>query len=228
MGGNRLLNLDINCGILHTMKTSLKNAVIASTVMHSVIFLPFYNIAIPALNKEMNKDMVVDYVVVKEPARGEAPRKPSSAGPAEIPKLGSNKNVNVEVKPVEIARQAEVVKNTVIKKRADERIATKETRIKSTKDYAGYYQLIREKIRGRLNENYRDFRREGSVRMTFTLDCYGGLRDLGIDNTSSVSDIELRDIAVRSLREAAPFPAFPKALSLPRMTFNVVVSFKKE
>lgn len=211
---------------IFSMNTSLKNAVVASTIMHSIIFIPFFNLAMPMRDKDVKKDMVVDYVVMKEPTSVEIAQRQMTIKSIQTPRLELNKNV--EVKPVASPKPAETKKDTIAKRKANDRIAKKEAQVRSTKDYVGYYQFIREKIRQRLKANYRDYRRQGEVRLTFTLASSGALRDIGIDSASSVNDNVLRDIAVLSLKEASPFPAFPKALSLPKMSFDVIISFKKE
>jgi len=208
------------------MNRSFKGAVVASTVLHSLIFIPFLNIAILPLDKKPEKDMVVDYVVIREPAKIEARKMTVSIKSIETPKMELNKVV--DVKPVAAPKPAEVKKKSAVKEKADEKIAKKEAQIKTTKDYVGYYQFIREKIRQRLKYNYRDYRREGDVRLVFTLDSRGAMKEVNIDERSSVNDRVLRDIAIMSIKDASPFPSFPKALSLPKMSFDVVVSFRKE
>jgi len=208
------------------MKRSLKNAVIASTILHSIAFVPFYGIVMPVQNKEAKKDMVVDYVILKEAVRVETPKKTISIRPIDTPKVALDKVV--DVKPAVPAKPIESRSEAAAKRKTDERIAKKEAQIKSTKDYAGYYQFMREKIRQRLKANYRNYRKEGDVHLVFTLDSNGGLSAFGIDDVRSTGDGALREIAAISLREAAPFPAFPKALALPRMSFDVVISFLRE
>ena len=66
------------------------------------------------------------------------------------------------------------------------------------------------------------------MRVVFTLDAHGGLIGAEAGNASSAPDQTLYDIALTSLREAGPFPVFPKALSLPRMSFDVVISFRRK
>jgi len=38
----------------------------------------------------------------------------------------------------------------------------------------------------------------------------------------------LIDIALKSVRDASPFPPFPKEFSAPKMSFDLTVSFKKQ
>jgi len=101
-------------------------------------------------------------------------------------------------------------------------------KIKNTKDYVNYYQLIREKIRSRLKDNYVSRNKQGDVYMVFILNSSGELQRLEIDKARSTTDKRLIDIAGGSVREASPFPKFPKGLSIPSMSFNLQISFKKE
>jgi TonB family protein len=103
----------------------------------------------------------------------------------------------------------------------------KETKLKSTRDYISYYSLLRERVRRRLKENYRNYAKEGDVYLTFGLSADGTLLTLNIDDARSSADIVLRDMALKSLKEASPFPRFPKGLTVPKMSFSVLISFRR-
>lgn len=208
------------------MKRTFRGAVVASTILHSVIFVPFLNIAILPIDKKPEKDMVVDYIVTKEVSRPKPSKIAMDIKKQETPRVELAKTV--DIKPVDTPKPAETRKSAPVKAKTDDRMAKKEAAIKTTKDYVGYYQFIREKIRQKLKNNYRSYRREGDVRILFTLDARGVLKSVGVDAASSVDDRALHDIAIMSVKDAAPFPNFPKALSLPKMSFDVVVSFRKE
>jgi len=223
------------------MRASFKGAVVVSALAHSMVFLPFYNVIMPAGALEDIRPMVVDYLAVKEPAAYQLPDKGGpfkaipipqhatavmSPRPTETAKVEPRKNAQpgpgVSIKPAAADRKG-AVRHTAI---AGE-LAKRQAKIESTKYYVDYYQLIREKISERLQANYRPYSKEGDVRLLFTLNSNGSLARVSVDDASSTNDRALRDIAVLSAREAAPFPAFPGALSLPEISFDVVVSFRR-
>jgi outer membrane biosynthesis protein TonB len=96
----------------------------------------------------------------------------------------------------------------------------------SSDEYLGYYKIIREKILQKLKGFYRRHRVDGDVRLTFTLDSGGRLCRYDVDRAVSTKDASLIDIAVMGLKSASPFPHFPPAITSPRITFNVIISFK--
>ncbi|HTY45620.1 MAG TPA: energy transducer TonB [Patescibacteria group bacterium] len=97
----------------------------------------------------------------------------------------------------------------------------------SNPSYISYYQIVREKIRRCAYQNYLSSE-TGEVYLSFIVGSDGSLREVQLVDSKS-SPIEfLRQIAQRSIHEAAPFPAFPRELDYPQLSFNVVISFEIE
>jgi len=93
--------------------------------------------------------------------------------------------------------------------------------------YISYYQLIREKIRRAAYRNYT--RNEtGEVYLSFIISSDGYLKEVRFSEERSSSNLYLKEIAMRSIKEASPFPNFPKELDYPQLSFNVVISFEIE
>lgn len=212
---------------------SLRQAVLISTAIHlSFIGPSFCNVNLPRILQRDDKTMVVDYVVIKEPEKAEAAKKEPEIKMAEpsmqeTPKLDIDKKVEVRPAPPAVKREAAKAAQRPAEEAAL-RTARKQAEIKSTKDYVNYFTAIREKIRQRLKANYKHYYSEGEVLLAFTLNADGTLGGLDADRARSTADRTLTDIATSSIREASPFPRFPKAMSLPQMNFNLIVSFKKE
>jgi len=198
----------------------MKYALLASILIHVGIALPFVNVPVPDNPVKKEKPVVVDYVKLKEPKHKAQPVMPKTA---ETPKVEIT--AKVEAKPADEAPAPRIEKDAPKEAPTDD--AKRQAKIRSTKDYINYYQLIREKIRKRLKSNYRSYFREGEVALVFTLSKDGRLIAVGINDSASTDDAALRDIATASVREASPFPPFPKALSLPDMTFDLTVTFKR-
>lgn len=93
--------------------------------------------------------------------------------------------------------------------------------------YISYYQIIREKIKRAAYQNYT--RTEmGEVYLTFIISHYGFVSQERIVAEKSAASRYLWEVALKSVRDAAPFPVFPKELDYLQLTFNVVVSFEVE
>ena len=95
--------------------------------------------------------------------------------------------------------------------------------------YINYHELIRNKIKKRayFYVDDPDFR-AGEVYLTFVLSADGVLRGVKIIDANTRANDFLRAVGLRSIKEASPFPAFPKELQYPELTFNVIISFELE
>ena len=97
----------------------------------------------------------------------------------------------------------------------------------ATPSYISYYQIVREKIRRSAYQNYT--RTEtGEVYLSFIISNDGIARNISIVSEKSSPSQYLKDISLRSVRDASPFPDFPKNLDYPQLSFNVVISFEVE
>ena len=93
--------------------------------------------------------------------------------------------------------------------------------------YISYYQIVREKIRRAAYQNYT--RTEtGEVYLTFLISQDGTLKAVQLIEERSSPSAYLKETALRSIKDASPFPAFPEELDYPQLSFNVVISFEVE
>ena len=93
--------------------------------------------------------------------------------------------------------------------------------------YVSYYQFVREKIRRAAYQNYT--RSEtGEIYMAFVISSTGILKEVRLVEEKSSLKYYLRETALRSVRDASPFPEFPKDLNYPQLSFNVIISFEIE
>lgn len=94
--------------------------------------------------------------------------------------------------------------------------------------YIKYYQLVREQIKRAAYRAYAG-REKGEVSVTFVVLAQGTLDSIGINMEKSSRSDYLRSIAQRSIREAAPFPAFSDELKeYSRLSFNVSITFESD
>ena len=91
--------------------------------------------------------------------------------------------------------------------------------------YANYYSLVRGRIKQRAYFNYSEYY-AGEVYLTFILTNDGSLKEVQILEDKTTGGQYLRTIGLKSVKEATPFPVFPKELHYPELTFNVVISFQ--
>lgn len=111
------------------------------------------------------------------------------------------------------------VKNTVS-------LSSPDANISKNPAYIGYYQISREKIRRCAYQQNYGGREEGEVTVSFVIAKDGSLRQVRLVEAGSCRSAYLREIAVSSVKEAAPFPAFPKELDYPQIPFTLTITFQ--
>ena len=98
-------------------------------------------------------------------------------------------------------------------------------KLKNNPAYMDYYKLIREKIRKNAYYYYNTNSR-GEVLVHFVIASNGLVDSLHLKDASTLSRT-LQNIAVKSVRDAAPFPPFPPELrDYSRLSFNISIYFK--
>ena len=185
-------------------------AVAVSVLIHSALFIPMYKTF--TMNKETRaaEAMVVGYVTTGEAESAQNP------GPV---KAADSKDAISGVHPKE---------NVISAKREARKLIREQAVLRTSKGYINYYQLIRETIRQRLKNYYKTVNAKGDVALTFILTSNGTLAAIDVDDSKSVRDPSLIQITMKSVKESSPFPPFPKELSVPKMSFDLTISFKNE
>jgi outer membrane biosynthesis protein TonB len=93
--------------------------------------------------------------------------------------------------------------------------------------YVGYDERVRDKVRNRAYFYTDDPKFEaGEVYLTFVVTKDGNLKEVQIIDGMTKANDYLRAVGLRSIKESAPFPAFPAGLDYPELTYNVVISFQ--
>jgi TonB family protein len=93
--------------------------------------------------------------------------------------------------------------------------------------YISYYQIVREKIRRNAYQNY-THNETGEVYISFIISNDGYIKEVRIVEEKTTVNDYLKNIALRSIRDASPFPNFPKELDYPQLSFNIIISFEIE
>jgi TonB family protein len=93
--------------------------------------------------------------------------------------------------------------------------------------YVSYYQIVREKIKRAAYRNYAG-NETGEVTISFVISQDGDLKGLRLMDEKSSPSPYLRQVALSSIKEALPFPNFPKDLDYPQLSFNLAITFELE
>ncbi|MCX5668869.1 MAG: energy transducer TonB [Candidatus Omnitrophica bacterium] len=93
--------------------------------------------------------------------------------------------------------------------------------------YISYYQIVREKIRRSAYQNY-THNETGEVYISFIISNDGYIKDVRLAEEKTKANDYLKNIALKSIRDASPFPNFPKELDYPQLSFNIIISFEIE
>lgn len=93
--------------------------------------------------------------------------------------------------------------------------------------YIIYYQIVREKIRRSAYQNY-THNETGEVYISFIISNDGFIKDVRMIEEKTTANNYLKSIALSSVRDASPFPNFPRELDYPQLSFNIIISFEIE
>lgn len=223
---------------------SFQTALVASAVIHSLLFLGISPRLLHIVNRKP-ENIRVSYLRTPPPPAYQQPRQ----HPAEKrPLIDARKDLRTAEKLINAAkadkseftrRQANAAPTPgeflpkplalreagfLTKKRVTLPALEMSTRIKSP-SYSGYYELIRERIRHAAYQNYSQTE-TGEVYLAFVVGTDGSLKDVRYIDDKSTPSYYLKDTAIRSIRESAPFPPFPRDLDYPQLSFNVIISFQ--
>lgn len=205
----------------------IKNAIIISAAIHLGAIAPLCTSLGPS--ERPKKDMVVDYLILKDPVKDREviiPEKPKIELRPKVDVVSEKREKQADADPKPKASQDPADRQASGGRLAD--TPANRERIMKTRDYINYYQLLREKIRQKVRRNYRSSYSEGEVQMSFRLRSDGSIISVNVERALSTNNRPLIDMAIRSLNAASPFPSFPKDLALPEMTFSITIVFKKD
>jgi len=93
--------------------------------------------------------------------------------------------------------------------------------------YISYYQIVREKIRRCAYQNYSS-EDNGDIYLSFLIAADGSLVKAMVIEDKSAPNAYLKQVAMKSVKDAAAFPPFPKDLDYRELSFNVIISFEIE
>jgi len=92
-------------------------------------------------------------------------------------------------------------------------------------EYMNYYQIIREKIKKAAYQMYTK-QDSGEIYLSFAIASDGSLQGVRLLEGKSAQNQYLRELGLKSIQNASPFPPFPKELNYPQLSFNIIISFE--
>jgi len=156
--------------------------------------------------------------IIKKPLLAPTNLKPLPYIDNTINELTQNNNFSPLQKPQIFEKN---IKEIVFKKIA----TTTDKALQKNSAYMNYYRLIREKIKNNTYHNYKS-ENKGELLLSFLVDKNGTLKKVDL-TPKSTKNSDLREIALKSIRESAPFPKFPNELQqYARLQFNIYIYFK--
>jgi hypothetical protein len=219
---------------------NLRKALVISLVFHAVFFLFLPRLAISSLSARLDK-LEVSYSQLQALSAVLQPRLQDIRTPAEIKKnfRGSINMLKKDMQPVdaqELKEASHYFKPDEAREKrpltaqqfsAQKKITVPPVKSEKMKNpvYNNYYQVVREKIRHRAYTNYSRYE-TGEVYLTFIVTSDGNLQGVKLMEEKTRADNYLREVALKSIRDSAPFPAFPANLLFPELSFNVVIAFE--
>lgn len=93
--------------------------------------------------------------------------------------------------------------------------------------YLSYYQIVREKIKRAAYQNCTEAE-TGEVYLSFIISSDGNTGEIRILEDRSDASPYLKEAAFKSIKDATPFPPFPKELDYPQLSFNVAILISYE
>jgi TonB family protein len=93
--------------------------------------------------------------------------------------------------------------------------------------YISYYQIVRERIKRCAYQIYTG-KETGEVTVSFVISNDGFLVNMRLIEEKSAASAYLKKIAAKSIKDASPFPNFPKELDYPQLSFNLTFTFAIE
>lgn len=125
----------------------------------------------------------------------------------------------------QLSRKPILAKTDIIEIKKKIKLKSLEINKITSPTYISYYQIIREKIRRSAYQNYT--RSEtGQVYLTFVILSDGTLKEVKAVQEKSTVNNYLKEVALKSIKDVSPYPAFPKGLEYPQLSFNVIISFQ--
>ena len=207
-------------------------ALLVSIVVHSVFFLGLPHMPFVPSKRSL-QSIKIAYYKIKEEPKVKKTVEPIAKKLPDIKKEEiSNPPKKTAIKKKQVAqkkpKRVAAHKKVEAEEKRFEKVIEEEKDDAKKATYISYYRSVREKIRQYADRNYPRRKRlaRGEVFLSFVVTSSGELLLVKVIDERSARSPALRNIAINSVRDASPFPAFPKGMSQYQITFNVIISFE--
>ena len=214
----------------------LPKALFISLTVHTLLVCGGYFLKMPDIHKAVKRDGIeIAYRPASRPRDPDLKQRPIR--PAQQLDLKNSSVIPLQgTVPVKLAKPGQgLPKNFTIYERKPQPIRSMQassrvsvTPIRSVKinnpAYAAYNEMVRSRIEEKVYANFSKME-AGTVYLTFVLTSDGILRASQIIDEKTHAVRNLRDISVKSLKQAQ-FPPFLKGMTLPEYTFNIEIQYQ--
>ncbi len=207
-------------------------AILVSILAHSVFFLALPRVPFVPGKRSPAKIKVTYYKIKETPKKKRLLRKRAEPIVRKLPRIKKEEILKPRPAAKKTKKAQEIKRASAIrkvkKKKRFETVVKEERDSRKKATYISYYRAVREKIRQEADKDYSRKRRigKGEVFLSFAVTSSGELLEVKVIDEKSVAYASLRNIAINSIRDASPFPPFPKGMSQYRITFTVIISFE--
>lgn len=209
-------------------------SLLVSVTCHSILFWQLPSLEMLPSQKALNP-MEVTYYSIKETVdRPPVEKQPLIVvkAPPPVTQMEKTEIKNTPEKPepkeeVSAKEKIPVEEKTTLQEKVDTPTIPPSLPKEDEPLYLDYYGVIRERIRRFATRNYRYHSETGDIHCFFVLTSNGLLREVNILDKQSRGNGFLKEVALRSIKGASPFPRFPSGLDQPQLSFNVVISFER-
>ncbi|MBU1894922.1 MAG: energy transducer TonB [Candidatus Omnitrophica bacterium] len=198
------------------MSSIFKTALGISILAHTAIIAPYTLKPFMDNKPEVTKSIELNYIVI-EKAHVAQKEEVYANEPFEKESGGTNSEF---LQPEDISSMENILPEEAESKKDS---LKREEKVFSVNQEAflEYFNLVREKVRAKIHGNlYRQ--EEGIVTLSLTLAPDGRIQTID----SNVIGSALKIKAEKGLREAQPFPPFPKEMGAHPMNFSLTIQFK--
>jgi len=208
------------------LNRSINVSLLISVTCH--FLLVFSAMPLKLLNTDdTNKTLEVNYYKFKTvPFKQQEIRRPSATKARKV------SPARKKAKPLPKREAATKIQQVKIKKTPAEKVTvsaqTLSNELKNEPSYLNYFHSVREKIKTVARRNCPGYFRNSEVFLSFVVLSNGRVKDVAVIRDRSTSGNRLKNIAIKAVRTASPFPDFPEDINLPELNFQLVISFQNQ
>jgi len=197
-------------------------AFMASLAAHTVLIASF---GLPVWENQGAESRFVDLSYVRYTPEPAPPKPLQIKYPPMIKPANKSKEISAQVSDTAVPVSASIAKVGAFTVQSSEVFLTDPQKGKIFLDYFG---LVKQRIRRAVEKKSLAERPgHGDVSLVFVLKADGtAVKVIAVDKDSSADEL-MKNFAVHCVKDCSPFPRFPKALGMDRISFNLSILFNE-